>query len=203
MSRYTAIYIVLLIILCAISFHEGQKNRVVNETIITKVKTDTVYIERPIPIEVKPIGHIIDNFPIINSQELRTHLIDSLQNINLSQEKTNKEISTDSARVTIPISRYLYKDPRYEISISGYGVNLDYAKIFNTSTAKETTTLLSQYRSSKQWCINTGIYGSPNDISLGVSIGYKIDKWYFSGGYQFSPQSHGFMFSIQHSILTF
>ncbi len=118
----------------------------------------TVYSKRNTTIEYKE-KVVIDTIT-------RDSLVPTIQYIDryvdryvtVYKEKVDTLTLTDTVRVLVPISKYLFKEPEYTIEASGYEVTLDKVETYPKTIYK--TEQVTTYKNPK--------------ISIGIQAGYGI-----------------------------
>ncbi len=127
-------------------------------TVTTQVRVDTVRITAPAAPTVAPRESITAELPLADVAEIRAQVIDSMLSMGYAIEVATKisEVIPEVASSEVPISDYTFKDPSYEIGVSGYDVNLRYVDIYQTNT----TSVVEQQRTWR-------LYGSVGMASIG------------------------------------
>lgn len=100
-------------------------------------RTDTEFVEKPVPYYVKPLG--VEMYPIGTLAELQKQ-IDSLLAI---------EPDTTYIQIPIPMETKQYKDSTYSAQVTGFNATLDWVQVYQ-KTAYITNTVVEK----KQWSFN-------------------------------------------------
>jgi len=126
-QKYATIFIVVCLAIvaagfaCKIANKRGYKAGY--EDAYASFKPDTeyvdkpVYIDKPVPVEVKPAG--MEMYPIGTLAQLQ-QMVDSLAAI---------KPDTSAVVIPIPMETKTYRDSTYEAQVSGYNPSLDWIKV--------------------------------------------------------------------------
>lgn len=142
-------YIIIIILFSSILLTKKREYKIVNEVTDTIYKTNTIFIEKPIPDTVYITKYITDTL-----------------------------YTTDSTKteVNIPISTTIYKDSTYEASVSGFKASLDYFKVFpkETTIYKEKTLEIKEKQPLIKHGIQVGVGYLPLSNKIEPYIGYGL-----------------------------
>lgn len=142
-------YIIIIILFSSILLTKKREYKIVNEVTDTIYKTNTIFIEKPIPDTVYITKYITDTL-----------------------------YTTDSVKteVNIPISTTIYKDSTYEASVSGFKASLDYFKVFpkETTIYKEKTLEIKEKQPLIKHGIQVGVGYLPLSNKIEPYIGYGL-----------------------------
>ena len=142
-------YIIIIILFSSILLTKKREYKIVNEVTDTIYKTNTIFIEKPIPDTVYITKYITDTL-----------------------------YTTDSTKteVNIPISTTIYKDSTYEASVSGFKASLDYIKVFpkETTIYKEKTLEIKEKQPLIKHGIQVGVGYLPLSNKIEPYIGYGL-----------------------------
>ena len=142
-------YIIIIILFSSILLTKKREYKIVNEVTDTIYKTNTIFIEKPIPDTVYITKYITDTL-----------------------------YTTDSVKteVNIPISTTIYKDSTYEVSVSGFKASLDYFKVFpkETTIYKEKTLEIKEKQPLIKHGIQVGVGYLPLSNKIEPYIGYGL-----------------------------
>lgn len=142
-------YIIIIILFSSILLTKKREYKIVNEVTDTIYKTNTIFIEKPIPDTVYITKYITDTL-----------------------------YTTDSVKtkVNIPISTTIYKDSTYEASVSGFKASLDYIKVFpkETTIYKEKTLEIKEKQPLIKHGIQVGVGYLPLSNKIEPYIGYGL-----------------------------
>ena len=142
-------YIIIIILFSSILLTKKREYKIVNEVTDTIYKTNTIFIEKPIPDTVYITKYITDTL-----------------------------YTTDSVKteVNIPISTTIYKDSTYEASVSGFKASLDYFKVFpkETTVYKEKTLEIKEKQPLIKHGIQVGVGYLPLSNKIEPYIGYGL-----------------------------
>lgn len=142
-------YIIIIILFSSILLTKKREYKIVNEVTDTIYKTNTIFIEKPIPDTVYITKYITDTL-----------------------------YTTDSVKteVNIPISTTIYKDSTYEASVSGFKASLDYFKVFpkETTIYKEKTLEIKEKLPLIKHGIQVGVGYLPLSNKIEPYIGYGL-----------------------------
>ena len=142
-------YIIIIILFSSILLTKKREHKIVNEVTDTIYKTNTIFIEKPIPDTVYITKYITDTL-----------------------------YTTDSVKteVNIPISTTIYKDSTYEASVSGFKASLDYFKVFpkETTIYKEKTLEIKEKQPLIKHGIQVGVGYLPLSNKIEPYIGYGL-----------------------------
>ena len=142
-------YIIIIILFSSILLTKKREYKIVNEVTDTIYKTNTIFIEKPIPDTVYITKYITDTL-----------------------------YTTDSVKteVNIPISTTIYKDSTYEASVSGFKASLDYFKVFpkETTIYKEKTLEIKEKKPLIKHGIQVGVGYLPLSNKIEPYIGYGL-----------------------------
>ena len=142
-------YIIIIILFSSILLTKKREYKIVNEVTDTIYKTNTIFIEKPIPDTVYITKYITDTL-----------------------------YTTDSGKteVNIPISTTIYKDSTYEASVSGFKASLDYFKVFpkETTIYKEKTLEIKEKQPLIKHGIQVGVGYLPLSNKIEPYIGYGL-----------------------------
>lgn len=142
-------YIIIIILFSSILLTKKREYKIVNEVTDTIYKTNTIFIEKPIPYTVYITKYITDTL-----------------------------YTTDSVKteVNIPISTTIYKDSTYEASVSGFKASLDYFKVFpkETTIYKEKTLEIKEKQPLIKHGIQVGVGYLPLSNKIEPYIGYGL-----------------------------
>lgn len=124
---------------------------------------DTHFIEKPIPVEVKPSG--VEMYPIGTLAQLQG-MVDSLRSI---------KPDTTFVELPIPMEVKKYSDETFEAQISGFNANLDWISVF-PKTAYITNTVMEK----RKWGFGASvgpsiIYDGHIHAGLGVTFGLQYN----------------------------
>lgn len=123
------------------------------ELVKTEVKVDTIVMRDVIHDTVWRTRTIVRELPVHHTDTIHQH-------------------TTDTVRVEIPISTYVFQDSTYRAEVSGYEVTLDRMEVYQR-------TITERYDKRPRWALTGGV-GVGVDYSgnvrpyLGVSFGYVI-----------------------------
>lgn len=158
---------------------------------IASIKPDTeyvdkpVYIDKPVPIEVKPSG--VEMYPIGTLAQMQ-HILDSLSAI---------QPDTTFIEVPVPIETKLYRDEKdstYEAQVSGYHASLDWIKV-NQKTAYITVPIPEYKYPTFTLSPSLGGFIFPQDygVGAGLELSFWLNRWEIEGGggYYMSNSSKG------------
>lgn len=142
-------YIIIIILFSSILLTKKREYKIVNEVTDTIYKTNTIFIEKPIPDTVYITKYITDTL------------------------YTTDSIKTE---VNIPISTTIYKDSTYEASVSGFKASLDYFKVFpkETTIYKEKTLEIKEKQPLIKHGIQVGVGYLPLSNKIEPYIGYGL-----------------------------
>lgn len=142
-------YIIIIILFSSILLTKKREYKIVNEVTDTIYKTNTIFIEKPIPDTVYITKYITDTL-----------------------------YTTDSVKteVNIPISTTIYKDSTYEASVSGFKASLDYFKVFpkETTIYKDKTLEIKEKQPLIKHGIQVGVGYLPLSNKIEPYIGYGL-----------------------------
>lgn len=142
-------YIIIIILFSSILLTKKREYKIVNEVTDTIYKTNTIFIEKPIPDTVYITKYITDTL-----------------------------YTTDSVKteVNIPISTTIYKDSTYEASVSGFKASLDYFKVFpkETTIYKEKTLEIKEKQPLIKHGVQVGVGYLPLSNKIEPYIGYGL-----------------------------
>lgn len=142
-------YIIIIILFSSILLTKKREYKIVNEVTDTIYKTNTIFIEKPIPDTVYITKYITDTL-----------------------------YTTDSVKteVNIPISTTIYKDSTYEASVSGFKASLDYFKVFpkETTIYKEKTLEIKEKQPLIKHGIQVGVGYLPLSNKIEPYVGYGL-----------------------------
>ena len=142
-------YIIIIILFSSILLTKKREYKIVNEVTDTIYKTNTIFIEKPIPDTVYITKYITDTL-----------------------------YTTDSVKteVNIPISTTIYKDSTYEASVSGFKASLDYIIVFpkETTIYKEKTLEIKEKQPLIKHGIQVGVGYLPLSNKIEPYIGYGL-----------------------------
>lgn len=158
---------------------------------LASIKPDTeyvdkpVYIDKPVPIEVKPSG--VEMYPIGTLAQMQ-HILDSLSAI---------QPDTTFIEIPVPIETKLYRDEKdstYEAQVSGYHASLDWIKV-NQKVAYITVPVPEYKYPTFAISPTIGGFIFPNDygVGAGLELDYWLNRWEIAGGggYYVSNNSRG------------
>lgn len=142
-------YIIIIILFSSILLTKKREYKIVNEVTDTIYKTNTIFIEKPIPDTVYITKYITDTL------------------------YTTDSVKTD---VNIPISTTIYKDSTYEASVSGFKASLDYIIVFpkETTIYKEKTLEIKEKQPLIKHGIQVGVGYLPLSNKIEPYIGYGL-----------------------------
>lgn len=142
-------YIIIIILFSSILLTKKREYKIVNEVTDTIYKTNTIFIEKPIPDTVYITKYITDTL------------------------YTSDSVKTE---VNIPISTTIYKDSTYEASVSGFKASLDYFKVFpkETTIYKEKTLEIKEKQPLIKHGIQVGVGYLPLSNKIEPYIGYGL-----------------------------
>ena len=140
MNTKTAILLVLLVALICllagmhIEYKHIEKNKP-EPAIDTTSKTDTVYKDKPVPVEVIPDGYELTPIGLVSQ------LQDSLA------QKPKLVTLHDTTYIAVPMSNYHFTDTTtYDMMVRGYDVSLLYHKSFQETKYITKTIPVPEYR---------------------------------------------------------
>ena len=168
--------VLAVLIVCAVSYFAGRlKGRQIEREMAyaegyeagynaphpadTTTRTDTIYIDRPVPVSVKPSG--VEMLPVGTLAQMQAR-IDSLL-----------EVKPDTAFVEIPVpmETKTYRDSTYEAQVSGWHPSLDWIEVVKT-TEYITNTLVKEKKFGIGVSAGPGIlYDGKIHAGIGVTLG--------------------------------
>lgn len=195
MKQFLLPFIVLVAFVasCLVFFQIGKTGgyRIGYSDALASIKPDTeyvdkpVYIDKPVPIEVKPSG--VEMYPIGTLAQMQ-HILDSLSAI---------QPDTTFIEIPVPIETKLYRDEKdstYEAQVSGYHASLDWIKV-NQKVAYITVPVPEYKYPTFSLSPTIGGFIFPNDygVGAGLELDYWLNRWEISGGggYYVSENSKG------------
>ena len=142
-----------------------------------------VYIDKPVPVEVKPAGK--EMYPIGTVAQLK-RVIDSLAAI---------KPDTTLIEIPVPMETKLYRDERdstYEAQVTGYHATLDWVKVFQKTAYINVPIPTPVY---PKFILSPAVTAMvlPKDIFVGAGVEAQLwhGRWEFSVepgyGFNFAP----------------
>lgn len=164
------------------AFKFGQKRGYSRgyEEAIANIKPDTeyvekkIYIDKPVPVEVKPSG--VEMYPVGTLAQMQ-HILDSLSAI---------RPDTTFIEIPVPIETKLFRDEKdstYEAQVSGYRASLDWIKV-NQKTAYITVPV-PEYKYptfALSPTVDALILPDSYAAGAGLELDFWINRWQFTGG---------------------
>ncbi len=134
------------LIIAVVAYFFG-KSATTSEVIVeSRIDTVRITITEPAPAaKVEQISSVTEAMPIVNIEQLRAQIVDSLISMGYTLEVAQRveQLIPESAAVAIPINDYTFEGDDYEIGARGYDVTLNYINLYQTNT----TSLVEQPRS--------------------------------------------------------
>ena len=144
-----------------------------------------VYIDKPVPVEVKPAGQ--EFYPVGTLAQLQ-HVIDSMAAV---------KPDTTMIEIPVPMETKLYRDEKdstYEAQVSGYHASLDWIKV-NQKTAYITVPVPEYKYPTFALSPSVGGFIFPQDygVGAGLELAFWLNRWEIAGGggYYVSNNSRG------------
>lgn len=193
-EKYATIFIVVCLAIVAAGFackiaHKrgyrvGWDDALASIKPDTLWRTDTIYKDRPVPVEVKPSGQ--EMYPIGTVAQLKK-VIDSLVSV---------KPDTAFVQIPIPTETKLYGDSTYTAQVSGYKPTLDWIKVY-PRTAYITKPVPEYKYPSLVVSPKAGIEILPQNLFVGAGVG--VDYW--TGRFQISVEA-GYGLDIHDKVQT-
>ena len=190
-QRFCAIFCLVVGVILAVCFaskishkngySEGYRDALASIKPDTEYVDKPVYIDKPVPIEVKPSG--VEMYPIGTLAQMQ-HILDSLSAI---------QPDTTFIEIPVPIETKLYRDEKdstYEAQVSGYHASLDWIKV-NQKTAYITVPVPEHKYPTLIVSPNVDAFIFPNSYGLGagLELDYWVGRWQISGGGGYAVES--------------
>ena len=146
-------------------------------------RTDTEYIDKPVPYYIKPSG--VEMYPVGTLADLQKQ-IDSLLAV---------EPDTTFIQIPIPMETKQYKDSTYSAQVTGFKATLDWVEVYQ-KTAYITNTI-TEYKPYK-WTLSAFAEGGATLYRFDVRAGLEYERQIagplrgaISAGYEYSNIGRG------------
>jgi len=178
-QKYATIFIVVCLAIvaagfaCKISRSRGYKAGYADA--YASIKPDTeyvdkpVYIDKPVPVEVKPAG--MEMYPIGTLAQLQ-QMVDSMAAV---------KPDTSAVVIPIPMETKTYRDSTYEAQVSGYNPSLDWIKVYQR-TAYINTPIPTPVWPALMISPAVNVEVLPRSVFAGAGVvaDYWTGRWQFS-----------------------
>lgn len=158
MAKLKIIWLLVLLLLCfgGWALYLVERNRPAD--VITKIErhTDTIKIEKPVPVY-----HTIKSFALVDFP------VDSLI-----------YVAGDTVQVQVPIEEKIFQDSTYKCQISGWKPSLDWIEVYSPTT---TITQVERVKLKPKVSVGIGTSAVWNPVShqfdWGISLGVYVPLW--------------------------
>jgi len=178
-QKYATIFIVVCLAIvaagfaCKISRSRGYKAGYADA--YASIKPDTeyvdkpVYIDKPVPVEVKPAG--MEMYPIGTLAQLQ-QMVDSMAAV---------KPDTSAVVIPIPMETKTYRDSTYEAQVSGYKPSLDWIKVHQkTAYITDVVTEFKYPELIFSPGVNIDLFPNGAFAGGGLHADYWTGRWQFS-----------------------